>query len=193
MFSAKIVENGNGGVHGEYQRLIPFHRCRSGHAVVVGDPRRLGLPAPNNVAQCGACTVHIDGHSLRSCSLPVSAVGNREITTVERLQSREGKAVQAAWASIDVPQCGGSRQGDRLAALHELPPGGQPTDPVGRDAAAPTAGTVVEALIVSIQRNADALMTQLIDETGIQITPRLARRAGDAYRACGARVGILPP
>ena len=68
------------------------------------------------VAQCGACTVHIDGHSLRSCSLPVSAVGNCAITTIEGLQSREGKAVQAAWEAIDVPQCGYCQSGQVMSA-----------------------------------------------------------------------------
>src|SRR5260370_8128669 len=58
------------------------------------------------VAQCGACTVYVGGQTVRSCSLPVSAVGRKEITTIEGLKSREGAAVQKAWAPLAVPQCG---------------------------------------------------------------------------------------
>src|SRR6185369_2987363 len=53
------------------------------------------------VAQCGACTVHVDGEPLRSCSAPVSAVGTRKITTIEGLGSRTAKAVQKAWVELD--------------------------------------------------------------------------------------------
>lgn len=80
------------------------------------------------VAQCGACTVHIDGHTLRSCSLPVSAVGDRPITTIEGLQSREAKAVQAAWASIDVPQCGYCQSGQVMSATVLLARNTKPSD-----------------------------------------------------------------
>jgi isoquinoline 1-oxidoreductase subunit alpha len=80
------------------------------------------------VAQCGACTVHIEGQSLRSCSLPVSAVGQREITTIEGLQSKEGLAVQKAWASLDVPQCGYCQSGQVMSAAALLARTKAPSD-----------------------------------------------------------------
>ncbi|MET0534932.1 MAG: 2Fe-2S iron-sulfur cluster-binding protein, partial [Steroidobacter sp.] len=58
------------------------------------------------VAQCGACTVFLDDKPLRSCTLPVSAVGTRKVTTIEGVNSRESQAVQKAWIDRDVPQCG---------------------------------------------------------------------------------------
>ncbi|MET0876850.1 MAG: (2Fe-2S)-binding protein [Tardiphaga sp.] len=68
------------------------------------------------VAQCGACTVYVDGQTVRSCSLPVSAVGTSEITTIEGLDSKEAKAVQAAWVALDVPQCGYCQSGQIMSA-----------------------------------------------------------------------------
>src|SRR4029079_18085773 len=53
------------------------------------------------IAQCGACTVHVDGRPLRSCSAPVSAVADRPVTTIEGLSSRTAKAVQKAWVDLD--------------------------------------------------------------------------------------------
>ncbi|MFZ5735801.1 MAG: (2Fe-2S)-binding protein [Pseudomonadota bacterium] len=80
------------------------------------------------VAQCGACTVHIDGQSMRSCALPVSAVGDRKIITIEGLSSKEGRAVQAAWAAIDVPQCGYCQSGQVMSATALLAQNKAPTD-----------------------------------------------------------------
>src|SRR6188768_299763 len=69
------------------------------------------------VAQCGACTVHLNGSPTRSCSIPVSAVVNQQITTIEGLAS-DGKlnAVQAAWIEHDVPQCGYCQAGQIMSA-----------------------------------------------------------------------------
>jgi isoquinoline 1-oxidoreductase subunit alpha len=80
------------------------------------------------VAQCGACTVLLDGQTVRSCSLPVSAVGSSSVTTIEGLKSKEGAAVQKAWVALDVPQCGYCQSGQIMsaAALLELNP--KPTD-----------------------------------------------------------------
>jgi isoquinoline 1-oxidoreductase subunit alpha len=68
------------------------------------------------VAQCGACTVYVDGQTVRSCSLPVSAVGTSEVTTIEGIDSKEAKAVQAAWVALDVPQCGYCQSGQIMSA-----------------------------------------------------------------------------
>src|SRR6187455_2217445 len=57
-------------------------------------------------AQCGACTVHVDGHAVRSCVLPVSAAAGKQITTIEVQGNPHVEALQRAWTEIDVPQCG---------------------------------------------------------------------------------------
>jgi isoquinoline 1-oxidoreductase subunit alpha len=80
------------------------------------------------VAQCGACTVHVDGQTIRSCSLPVSAVGKSEVTTIEGLDSKEGTAVQKAWAAIDVPQCGYCQSGQIMSAAALLGLNPKPSD-----------------------------------------------------------------
>ena len=68
------------------------------------------------IAQCGACTVHIDGTAQRSCSIPVSAVEGRSITTIEGLSPDARHPVQQAWAAEDVPQCGYCQSGQIMAA-----------------------------------------------------------------------------
>lgn len=80
------------------------------------------------VAQCGACTVHVDGQPVRSCSLPVSAVGASEITTIEGVKSREAQAVQKAWVALDVPQCGYCQSGQIMSATSLLSLNPKPTD-----------------------------------------------------------------
>jgi isoquinoline 1-oxidoreductase alpha subunit len=69
------------------------------------------------VAQCGACTVFLDGRPLRSCSLPVAAIGTAQVTTIEGLSGREAEAVQRAWVSRDVPQCGYCQSGQVMSAV----------------------------------------------------------------------------
>jgi isoquinoline 1-oxidoreductase alpha subunit len=80
------------------------------------------------VAQCGACTVYVDGQPVRSCSLPVSAVGSAAVTTIEGLNSREGAAVQKAWVALDVPQCGYCQSGQIMSAAALLGLNRTPTD-----------------------------------------------------------------
>ena len=80
------------------------------------------------VAQCGACTVHVDGQPIRSCSLPVSAVGASEITTIEGIKGREAEAVQKAWVALDVPQCGYCQSGQVMSATSLLTLNPKPTD-----------------------------------------------------------------
>ena len=58
------------------------------------------------IAQCGACTVHLDGKPVRSCVLPLRAIAGMEVVTIEGLQSKEGRAIQAAWEELSVAQCG---------------------------------------------------------------------------------------
>ncbi len=80
------------------------------------------------VAQCGACTVLVDGRPLRSCSLPVAALGSREITTIEAVSGREAEAVQRAWVARDVPQCGYCQSGQVMSAVALLRRTPKPSD-----------------------------------------------------------------
>jgi len=68
------------------------------------------------IAQCGACTVHVDGVPMRSCSAPVAGMTGRRITTIEGLSSRAAKAVQKAWIDLDVVQCGYCQSGQIMSA-----------------------------------------------------------------------------
>ncbi|MFM9269230.1 (2Fe-2S)-binding protein [Halomonas elongata] len=78
---------------------------------------------------CGACTVHLDGEATRSCVTPVSAVGEREITTIEAVgDERIGEAVQAAWRKLDVVQCGYCQSGQIMAAVALLSGNADPSD-----------------------------------------------------------------
>src|SRR5213592_2754838 len=68
-------------------------------------------------ALCGACTVHVDGRAMRSCSTPVSAAVGKKVTTIEAVgASAVGQKVQAAWAALDVPQCGYCQSGQVMSA-----------------------------------------------------------------------------
>ena len=81
------------------------------------------------IAQCGACTVHIDGAATRSCSIPVSAVGARKITTIEGLAANGTlHRVQQAWIDNDVPQCGYCQSGMIMAVAALLKDNPKPSD-----------------------------------------------------------------
>ena len=80
------------------------------------------------IAQCGACTVHVEGEPLRSCSAPVSAVAGKRVTTIEGLSSRTAKAVQKAWVDLDVVQCGYCQSGQIMSATALLEKIPKPSD-----------------------------------------------------------------
>ena len=80
------------------------------------------------MAQCGACTVHMDGQAVRSCVLPLSAVAGKHITTIEGLESKPAKAVQAAWVKLQVPQCGYCQSGQIMSATALLERNAAPSD-----------------------------------------------------------------
>ncbi len=80
------------------------------------------------IAQCGACTVHLNGVAVRSCSLPVSAVGNKAVTTIEGLSEKGDHPVQQAWNEVDVAQCGYCQAGQIMTAAALLGKKTKPTD-----------------------------------------------------------------
>jgi isoquinoline 1-oxidoreductase alpha subunit len=90
-----------------------------------------GLPGTKfgcGMAQCGACTVHLEGKAIRSCVTTLSAVAGKNITTIEGLQSRPAKAVQAAWVQLQVPQCGYCQSGQIMSATALLESNATPSD-----------------------------------------------------------------
>jgi isoquinoline 1-oxidoreductase subunit alpha len=80
------------------------------------------------VAQCGACTIHLNGNAMRSCQLPVSSVGKQAITTIEGLSEKGDHPVQKAWIETDVAQCGYCQTGQIMSAAALLKAKPNPTD-----------------------------------------------------------------
>ena len=80
------------------------------------------------IASCGACTVHLNGQPVRSCVMPIGSIGDQEITTIEGLDSMEGKAIQAAWDELAVVQCGYCQSGQIMSATALLKTNPTPND-----------------------------------------------------------------
>jgi isoquinoline 1-oxidoreductase subunit alpha len=80
------------------------------------------------IAECGACTVHVNGEAIRSCSVPVRTVAGRNITTIEGLSSDSSHPVQQAWLTEQVPQCGYCQSGQIMATVAFLKTNPNPTD-----------------------------------------------------------------
>ena len=96
---------------------------------VIRDAEKLtGTKYGCGVAQCGACTVHMDGMTRRSCITPISMVEGSEIITIEGLEGAEAEAVRKAWIAIDVPQCGYCQSGQIMSAVSLLQLTSKPTD-----------------------------------------------------------------
>ncbi len=96
---------------------------------VIRDELKLkGTKFGCGIAQCGACTVHLEGSALRSCVTPLSAVAGRSVTTIEGLESPEGEALKRAWVDEQVPQCGYCQSGQIMTAENLLRQNPNPTD-----------------------------------------------------------------
>jgi isoquinoline 1-oxidoreductase alpha subunit len=80
------------------------------------------------IAQCGACTVHLDGQPTRSCATPLSAVGERAVVTIEGVSGKVADVVRAVWTELDVPQCGYCQSGQVMSAIALLSEIPRPTD-----------------------------------------------------------------
>ncbi|SDR02147.1 (2Fe-2S)-binding protein [Flagellimonas zhangzhouensis] len=121
------MANFNLNINGEVKQVdvdpsTPILWVLRDHLQLVGTKYGCGI------AQCGACTVHLDGTATRSCMLTVSMVGNSEITTIEGLSEEGDHPVQKAWLEVDVPQCGYCQAGQIMTAAALLDKNPNPTD-----------------------------------------------------------------
>ena len=96
--------------------------------VLRGELHLTGTKFGCGMALCGACTVHLDGEPVRSCITPISAVGTRDITTIEGVQGSEAETLKAAWMALDVVQCGYCQSGQLMSACALLKKNPSPTD-----------------------------------------------------------------
>lgn len=96
--------------------------------VLREDLRLTGTKYGCGIAQCGACTVHLDGTATRSCILPASAAASREITTIEGASGAASRAIREAWRELDVVQCGYCQSGQMMAAAALLDDKPRPSD-----------------------------------------------------------------
>ncbi len=96
---------------------------------VIRDELKLkGTKFGCGIAQCGACSIHVDGEVARSCVLPLGGVEGRSVTTIEGLETPAGKALQSAWEKLQVPQCGYCQSGQLMAAADLLSRNPKPSD-----------------------------------------------------------------
>ena len=93
-----------------------------------GELQLTGTKFGCGIAQCGACTVHIDGEPARGCVTPIAVIGERAVTTIEGLQGKAAVAVRAAWIKLDVVQCGYCQSGQVMAAAALLVKNSRPSD-----------------------------------------------------------------
>jgi isoquinoline 1-oxidoreductase alpha subunit len=119
----RLNVNGKDHVLDDVDETTPLLWVLRDHLGLVGTKYGCG------VAQCGACTVHLNGNPVRSCSIPVAAVGEQKVTTIEGL-AQDGKlnAVQSAWIEHDVAQCGYCQAGQIMSATALLKSNPNPTD-----------------------------------------------------------------
>jgi isoquinoline 1-oxidoreductase subunit alpha len=96
--------------------------------VLRGELKLTGTKFGCGMALCGACTVHLNGAAVRSCVLPLAAVGDSEVTTIEGLQGAEAKALVEAWIDVDVVQCGYCQTGQLMSASALLKTTPEPSD-----------------------------------------------------------------
>ena len=101
--------------------------------------RLVGTKYSCGISQCGACTVHLEGDAIRSCTMPVSAVGQGEITTIEGLSKEGDHPVQLAWDEVDVAQCGFCQAGQIMTAVALL---NKNPDPDGQEIEAAMNGNI---------------------------------------------------
>ena len=113
----------NGQAHSlDLDPNMPLLWALRDHAGLTGTKYGCGI------AQCGACLVHVDGQAVLSCQMAVGDVGEGEVTTIEGLDTPAGKAIQKAWAALDVVQCGFCQSGQILSAAALLAANPSPTD-----------------------------------------------------------------
>lgn len=96
--------------------------------VLRGELHYNGTKFGCGMALCGVCTVHLDGEPVRACVTPLSAVGHREVTTIEGLQGSQADALRQAWLDLDVVQCGYCQSGQLMSAVALLKNQPKPTD-----------------------------------------------------------------
>lgn len=121
MASYKLTINGK-EQQVEVDPATPMLWVLRDHLKLVGTKYGCGI------AQCGACTVHLNGTAVRSCQLPVSSIGDQEITTIEGLSANGDHPVQKAWLEVDVPQCGYCQAGQIMSAAALLKTNPSPSD-----------------------------------------------------------------
>lgn len=132
-FSPSAMATFNLTVNGEQHQVdvspdAPILWVLRDHLDLVGTKFGCGI------AQCGACTIHLDGRAVRSCTLPISAVGDQNVTTIEGLSEEGDHPVQEAWLEHDVPQCGYCQAGQIMTAASFLESNPNPSEEEVKDA-----------------------------------------------------------